>query len=120
MFANFPQFLNFTHSQLPLENWADLLAFVPRHQLVEIVGQIGDRHFARALQFCLHKIGKVFLGGLRIFPPRKKDGQNGRPFVKLWRKHFGWGQQKLALADLPMPENVKWFKSIYLRFALLF
>jgi hypothetical protein len=105
---------------LPLENWADLLAFVPRHQLVEIVGQIGDRHFARALQFCLHKIGKVFLGGLRIFPPRKKDGQNGRPFVKLWRKHFGWGQQKLALADLPMPENVKWFKSIYLRFALLF
>jgi hypothetical protein len=45
---------------LPTENWADLLPFVPRRQLVEIVKQLGDRQFAKILQFFLTEVGSAY------------------------------------------------------------
>jgi hypothetical protein len=57
---------------LALENWADLLPFVPRNQLVKIVKQLGDRQFAKILQFFLTKVGQITLGHLRIVAPRKE------------------------------------------------
>jgi hypothetical protein len=53
-----------------LENWHDLLAFVPRPQLGLIVPQIGDRQFASIIQPFLHEIGEITIGKMRIIKPR--------------------------------------------------
>jgi hypothetical protein len=109
---------------LPLENWADVLTFVPRHQLVEIVKQLGDRQFARILQFFLTQVGQITLGHLRIVAPRENDPNGGGPIVEV-RKPF-LSECEWALSDLetkvpggPMPNNVRDFKLIELRFAIL-
>jgi hypothetical protein len=114
-------------SQLPLENWADLLPFVPRHQLVEIIKQLGDRQFASILQFFLTKEGQITLGYLRIAAPRENDPNGDGPIVEV-RKQMPIPQFNLPvrspsdletnLPAVPMPTNVKDFELIELRFAI--
>jgi hypothetical protein len=86
-----------------------LFGFLPRTQLVALIPQIDDRKFASFLQFFLIKCGKVTLGDLRI----TKSYGNGPAFVRRLG-HYG---RELPLADAPMPENIKNFKSIQLKFA---
>jgi hypothetical protein len=116
---------------LPLENWADLLPFVPRRQLVEIVKQLNDRQFASILQFFLTKVGQITLGHLRIMVPgpwHNDPSGCGGPIVEVrtqmppWR--FQWdvppppSDLETKLPEGPMPNNVKDFKLIELRFAI--
>jgi hypothetical protein len=96
-------------SQLPLENWVDLFGLVPRRQLAKLLPQIDDRHFAEALQYFLQKVGKIKLEYLRIVPP---DGNNWDDGPKVAN---GWAET-LDLADTQMPENIKNFGLIILRF----
>jgi hypothetical protein len=123
-------------SQLPLENWADLLPFVPRHQLVEIVKQLNDRQFAKILQFFLTEVGQIALGHLRIVGPRFGPWQNdpsgyGGPIVEVRKEMLPlqrpdtWDVWPPSPSDLetnlpegPIPANVKGFKLIELRFAV--
>jgi hypothetical protein len=101
-----------------LENWVDLLAFVPRRQLGKIVPKIGDRKFAKFVQFFLHKTGELTLDYIHINEPTDEDKatQNGRPLVKLWQHDEL--VPDLKLPDWPMPENIKNFHYIRLRFLL--
>jgi hypothetical protein len=100
---------------LPLENWADLLPFVPRDQLVKIVKQLNDRQFAKILQFFLTKEGQITLDHLRIVAPG--------PTVEVRKKFWSAGKVpppsdlETNLPEGPMPNNVKDFKTIELRFA---
>jgi hypothetical protein len=111
-------------SQLPLENWADLLPFVPRHQLVEIIKQLGDRQFASILQFFLTKEGQITLAHLRIVAPRENDPNDGGPIVEVRKRLWHDWEPRLPmdletnLPERPMPTNVKDFKLIELRFAI--
>jgi hypothetical protein len=103
---------------LPLENWSDLLPFVPRPQLVEIVKQLGDRQFAKILQFFLTEVGQITLDHLRIVAPRENDPNGyGGPIVEV-RKPFPPIDLETNLPEGPMPANVKDFKLIELRFAV--
>jgi hypothetical protein len=101
----------FTFSDLPLETWTDLFGFLPRTQLVALLPRIDDRKFASFLQFFLVKCGKVTLGDLRI----TKSYGNGPACVR----RLGQYNMELPLADVPMPENVKNFQGIELKFAFL-
>jgi hypothetical protein len=111
-------------SQLPLENWADLLPFVPRHQLVEIIKQLGDRQFASILQFFLTEVGQITLGHLRIVAPREDDPNGGGPIVEVRKSYWSeWRPRPQShletnLPEGPMPTNVKAFNLIELRFAI--
>jgi hypothetical protein len=112
-------------SQLPLENWADLLPFVPRPQLVEIVKQLGDGQFAKILQFFLTKEGQITLGHLRILAPRENDTNCDGPIVEVHKERPPFHPDMWPPSDLetnlpegPMPNNVKDFKLIELRFVL--
>jgi hypothetical protein len=116
-------------SQLPLENWADLLPFVPRRQLVQLLFQLDDRQFAKILQFFLTKEGQITLGHLRIMAPRKNDPKGGGPIVEVRNEmppfRLPWDVLPPTPIDLetnlpegPMPTNVKDFKLIELRFAI--
>jgi hypothetical protein len=103
---------------LPLETWADLLPFVPRHQLVEIVKQLGDRQFAKILQFFLTEVGQITLGHLRIVAPR--ENASG-PIVEVRKEMLPFhlpAALETNLPEGPMPTNVKDFNLIQLRFAL--
>jgi hypothetical protein len=103
---------------LPLDNWADLLPFVPRHQLVEIVKQLGDRQFAKILQFFLTDVGQITLGHLRIVAPREHDPNgDGGPIVEV-SKPFPQNDLETNLPEGPMPNNARDFKLIELRFAI--
>jgi hypothetical protein len=117
------QLLQHFFSQLPLENWADLLPLVPRHQLVQLLFQLDDRQFAKILLFFLTEVGQITLGHLRIVAPREY-APNGGPIVEV-RKRFWPHWETLPPIDLetnlpegPMPNNVKDFKLIELRFAI--
>jgi hypothetical protein len=102
---------------------------VPRLQLVEIVKQLGDRQFAKILQFFLTEVGRITLGHLRIVAPREDDPNGGGPIVEV-RKHMPPFQQYIAweprppsdletnLPKVPMPTNVRDFKLIELRFPI--
>jgi hypothetical protein len=112
---------------LPLENWADLLPLVPRHQLVEIVKQLGDRQFASILQFFLTKEGQITLGHLRIVAPRENDPNGGGPIVEMRKEMPPFRSEWITrppsdletnLPEVPMPANVKDFKLIELRFSV--
>jgi hypothetical protein len=93
-----------------LENWYDLLAFVPRYELGDIASAIGDRQFASILQLFLHdERREITLGRMEIIPPRPY-APNDRPLAKL---HDGF---LVDLPDWPMPENVKNFEQISLTF----
>jgi hypothetical protein len=93
---------------------------VPRHQLVEIVKQLGDRQFAKILQFFLTKEGKITLGHLRIVAPRGNDPNGGGQIVKVrdWMLPYHLSALQTNLPEGPMPTNVKDFKLIELRFAI--
>jgi hypothetical protein len=104
-----------------------LLAFVPRHQLGQIVPQIGDRRFAGIAQSFLHDEvdNKVTLGNIWINGPREFD-VNGHPSLRVWPKYWyakPWRtiseQLVLPAADLPMPENIKDFVSLRIRFTYI-
>jgi hypothetical protein len=104
---------------LPLENWTDLLPFVPRLQLVEIVKQLGDRQFAKILQFFLTEVGQITLGHLRIVAPRGNDPNDGGPIVEVYKKPpFYRPDLETNLPKGPMPKNVSDFKLIFLRFTI--
>jgi hypothetical protein len=110
-------------SELPLENWANKLASVPRHQLVELVSQIRDRQFTEVIQFYLHKVGEITFGAIQIIPP-VVGGAFGRPMVQTETEEDPLEQlifrgPKIDMADGPMPGNVKHFKTLHLRFAYL-
>jgi hypothetical protein len=102
-------------SQLPNENWYDLLAFVPRRQLGNNASQIGDRQFAHILQSYLHDEvdNKVTLGQMLIIPPRR-NVTSDRPMMQ-----YSYECAAVDLPDCPMPKNVKNFIEIYLKFVLL-
>jgi hypothetical protein len=96
-----------------LENWADLLPFVPRRQLVALLFQLGDPQFASILQYCLNEEGHITLGHLRLLAPKEKV-----PILELCQM-IGWNITPLmetTLPDEPIPKNVHGFKAITLRF----
>jgi hypothetical protein len=109
-------------SQLAKETWFDMLAFVPRRQL----GQIG-RQFIRIVQPFLHNYGQITLGNIWINPPRESDLTCG-PRLQIAQGYAQWyaepwgtlSRQLVWTADLPMPENVKDFLSLEIRFACIF
>jgi hypothetical protein len=98
----------YNFSQLPLENWHDLLPYVPRNQLGNVVSQIGDRQFAKIIQSFLHDpVRKITLGKMRIIPPREYV-LNDQPVVKV-------GPKATNMPDWPMPGNIRNFKKIKLK-----
>jgi hypothetical protein len=106
-------------SQLPLENWSDLLPFVPTHQLVEIVSGTADRQFANILQFFLHKYAKFTLGHMEIFAARKRGTAILRQLLEI-RPGFLASGPKMMLRNMAISKNVNNFQSIGLRFAFSF
>jgi hypothetical protein len=101
---------------LPLENWADLLPFVPRRQLVKLLLQIDNYHFTTIIEYVLNEVGQISLGQLHILSP-KKDEANGGAIVEM-RKHFVCQNQITNLLDVPLPKNATTFQSIKLRFLI--
>jgi hypothetical protein len=96
-----------------LENWHDLLAFVPRVQLGNLVLPIGDYQFACIIQSFLHdNIRKITLGEMRIIPPRP-DVSSDQPMVKVGCN------AATNMPDSSMPGNIKDFKEIVLKFVFL-
>jgi hypothetical protein len=59
----------------------DVFGFVPRLQLVELLPQIEDRHFAEAMQYFLQKVGNITLENLCINTPIYYE-VNGRLMVQ--------------------------------------
>jgi hypothetical protein len=93
-----------------LENWHDLLAFVPRSQLGNVVSQIGHRQFARIIQSFLHdKLKEITLGKMEIIPPRP-NVPSDQPLIRVWPN------KATNIPDWPMPANIKDFKQINLKF----
>jgi hypothetical protein len=70
---------------------------------------IGDRQFVSFVQFFLHKCGEITLGRLRICPT--EDGNE--PIVCVNEEDEG---PYLVNMPMPIPENIKGFESIRLRF----
>jgi hypothetical protein len=101
---------------LPLENWTDLLPFVPTHQLVRIASRTADRQFATILQFFLHKYAKFTLGHIEIFEARKRSKAILRQLLEMRPGFVAFGP-KMTLPDMAMTKNVNNFQSIGLRFA---
>jgi hypothetical protein len=96
-----------------LENWHDLLAFVPRNQLGNVVSEIGDYEFTRIIQSFLHdEVRKITLGKMEIIPLRPKV-PNDQPMVHVMPN------TTTNMPDWPMPGNIKNFKQITLKFVLL-
>jgi hypothetical protein len=79
------------------ETWFDMLEFVGRHQLGQIVPQIGDRRFAGIAQPFLHNYGRITLANICISGP---------------------SHRLIAQGAIALPENVKDFLFISLRFAI--
>jgi hypothetical protein len=99
--------------QLPLENWHDLLAFVPRTQLGNGASQIGHYQFACIIQSFLHdKLKEITLGEMRIIAPRP-DVSSDQAMVKVWPN------EATNMPDWPMPGNIINFKQIDLKFIAL-
>jgi hypothetical protein len=92
-----------------LENWHDLLAFVPRSQMGNVVSEIGDRQFAYIIQSFLHDpVREITLGKIGMIPPRI-NVPSDQPMVTVWRN------AATNLPDWPMPANIKDFKEINLK-----
>jgi hypothetical protein len=93
-----------------LENWHDLLAFVPRSQLGNVVAQIGDRQFAHIIQSFLHdEAREITFGKMEIIPPQQNVSSD-QPMVRVWLN------DATNIPDWPMPGNIKDFKEINLRY----
>jgi hypothetical protein len=107
-------------SQLPKETWFDMLSFVPRRRLGKIAPQVGDRKFAAIIQPFLHNYREITLGNIRIKRPRPKaKDASGRLDVLAWPKSITeWRHRNKVLPDVEMPEKIKDFLLIRLRFAL--
>jgi hypothetical protein len=99
-------------SLLPSENWHDLLGFVPRNQLGNVVPQIGDYQFTDILQSFLHGFGKIKLGKMEIIAPRPTVSSD-RPMVQVMPN------EATNMPDSSMPGNIKYFKEIELKFVFL-
>jgi hypothetical protein len=113
-------------SQLAKETWFDLLAFVPRRQLGQIVSRIG-RQFARIVQPFLYNYGHITLGNILISSPRESDlarrptFQVAQSFAQWYAEPWGTLSRQLVWpADVSMPENIKDFISLEIRFTSIF
>jgi hypothetical protein len=100
-----------------LENWADLLPFVPRRQLVALLFKLDDRQFAIILQYCLNEVGHVTLGHLRII---LENYASYRPILEVTKMIGGSVLlfTSLSMPDEPIPKNVHNFNSLTFRFLL--
>jgi hypothetical protein len=101
-----------------------MLAFLPRHQLGQIVPQIGDRRFAGIAQSFLHKYGQITLGNIWIYGPDEYVNANGHLEVDVWPKFAHCNEEpwrtisrELVLPNVPMPENINDFLFLRIRFA---
>jgi hypothetical protein len=97
-----------------LETWFDWLAFVPRHQLGQIIPMIGDRKFASIVQKFLHEYGEITIDRIEIVAPYEKDPDGPYPRVRVWQNDF---PLRFKMAEAQMPANIKTFKRFKLRFA---
>jgi hypothetical protein len=96
-----------------LENWHDLLAFVPRSQLGNAVSEIGDYQFASIIQSFLHdEVRKITLGEMEIISPRPKVPSD-QPMVHVMPN------TTTNMPDWPMPGNITKFKKMILKFVFL-
>jgi hypothetical protein len=96
-----------------LENWYDLLEFVPRSQLGNAVSEIGDYQFACIIQSFLHdEVRKITLGRMFIILP-EINVSSDQPMVQVWPN------AATNMPDSPMPANIKNFKAIKLKLVFL-
>jgi hypothetical protein len=102
-----------SNSELPLENWADLLPFVPRRQLAKLLLQINNCQFITILHYVLYEVGQITLCELRILAPKVNSAIVG-PIVEVHR--VGWQILQTKLPDEPIPTNIRNFDNIRLRF----
>jgi hypothetical protein len=89
-----------------------LLAFVPRRQLGNAVSEIGDYQFASIIQSFLHGFGKIKLGLMNTLSPDFSEDET----AVLVSENTG---MITNMPDWPMPQNVKDFKGIVLKFVFL-
>jgi hypothetical protein len=98
-----------------------MLTFVPRHQLGKIVPKIGDRRFASIVQPFLHEYGQISLDKIwSIVAPYYEHPSDPCPRVRVCHDDLEDGEQlveRVKMADVPMPANIKNFESLGLRFA---
>jgi hypothetical protein len=97
-----------------LETWFDWLAFVPRHQLLKIVPQIGDRKFASIIQKFLHEYGEIMIGCIEIVAPYEEDPSGPHPRVRAVQNYR---PLRFEMAEAQMPANIKNCDLFELRFA---
>jgi hypothetical protein len=90
-----------------------MLAFVPRHQLGQIIPMIGDRRFASIVQKFLHEYGEITIGHIEIVAPYEED-PSGHPRVRAWQNNR---PLRFEMAEAQMPANIKNFNKFELRFA---
>jgi hypothetical protein len=117
-----------------MENWADLLPFVPRHQLVKLLLQLGDsdqlppgdwaafgfvprrllvplpfqfgdRQFVSILQKYLNEVGHVTLGHLRIEAAEQNHAIDG-PIVEVCEpRGIGHNMWPIMYMETAMPDE---------------
>jgi hypothetical protein len=112
------------------EVWFDMFEFVPRHQLGQIVPKIGDRRFAAIVQPFLHEYGQISLDKIfAIVAPYEEHPSDPGPRVRVWHQDPEDVDEdgdvadhvlRVKMANVPMPENIKNFKSLGLRLAPTF
>jgi hypothetical protein len=95
-----------------LETWYDWLAFVPRHQLGQVVPMIGDRKFGSIVQKFLHEYGEITIDNIAIVAPY--EDPSGHPRV---RKVQNNRHLRFEMAETQMPSNIKNHNLFELRFA---
>jgi hypothetical protein len=98
-----------------LENWADLLPFVPRRQLVALLFKLGDPQFASILQYCLNEVGHITIDYLRIRAPKENYAIHG-PIVEVTKIIRRNNYLETPIPDEPIPKNVHNFYSLMFRF----
>jgi hypothetical protein len=84
-----------------------VLVFLPRSQLAELGWLVGDKDFARCIQFVLHEVGEITIDKLHII---SKGMENGLPTFAFLKAN-----QELPLTIADMPNNFKNFRELHLR-----
>jgi hypothetical protein len=112
-------------SYSPLKNWVNLLASVPKRDLLSLANKTADLDLATSKDvittFIRDYPRQLSLGNMHITGPPKNaasTGNNSAPMVEVWpkpRRKVFWEPQ-VPLPDEPMPENIHNFKIIGLRF----
>jgi hypothetical protein len=101
-----------------------MLTFVPRHQLGQVVSKIGDRRFAAIVQPFLHEYGQISLDKIwSIVAPYEEHPSDPGPRVRVCHDDLEDGEQlveRVKMADVPMPANIKNFETLGLRFPQTF